>query len=38
MNSVVAHENDILKRLVREAKLEYEKDGVYRVHIFTADA
>jgi hypothetical protein len=37
-SSVVAHKNDILKRLVLEAKREYEKDAEYRVHIFTADA
>ncbi|KAF8498227.1 P-loop containing nucleoside triphosphate hydrolase protein [Russula emetica] len=36
--SVFAHKNDILKRLVLEAKREYEKDAEYRVHIFTADA
>ncbi|KAH9985931.1 BCS1 N terminal-domain-containing protein [Russula vinacea] len=36
--SVVAHNNDILKRLVLEAKREYEKDVEDRVHIFTADA
>ena len=38
VRSVVAHKNDILKRLVLEAKREYEKDAEYRVHIFTADA
>ncbi|KAI0274144.1 BCS1 N terminal-domain-containing protein [Russula aff. rugulosa BPL654] len=36
--SVIAHKNDILKRLVLEAKREYEKDAEYQVHIFTADA
>ena len=35
--SVVAHKNDILKRLVLDAKREYEKDAEYRVHIFMAD-
>ena len=35
--SVVARNNDILKRLVLEAKKEYEKDAVHRVHIFMAD-
>jgi mitochondrial chaperone BCS1 len=38
VSSVVAHKNDILKRLVVEAKREYEKDAEYMVHIFTADA
>lgn len=38
VNSIVAHNNDILKRLVLEAKRDYEKDAEYRVHIFTADA
>jgi hypothetical protein len=37
VSSVVAHKNDILKRLVLEAKREYEKDAENRVHIFTAD-
>ena len=35
--SVVARNNDILKKLVLEAKKEYEKDAVHRVHIFMAD-
>ena len=34
---VVARNNDILKKLVLEAKKEYEKDAVHRVHIFMAD-
>jgi hypothetical protein len=37
VTSVLAHENDILKRLVLDAKREFEKDAEYRVHIFTAD-
>ena len=36
-SSVVARSNDILKKLVLEAKREYEKDAVHRVHIFMAD-
>jgi hypothetical protein len=36
-NSVVARNNYILKRLVLEAKREYEKDAEHRVHIFMAD-
>ena len=36
-HSVVARNNDILKKLVLEAKKEYEKDAVHRVHIFMAD-
>ena len=36
-DSVVARNNDILKRLVLEAKREYEKDAEHRVHIFMAD-
>ncbi|KAI0693396.1 P-loop containing nucleoside triphosphate hydrolase protein [Cerioporus squamosus] len=35
--SVVARNNDILKRLVLEAKRDYEKDAEHRVHIFMAD-
>jgi mitochondrial chaperone BCS1 len=35
--SVVARNNDILKKLVMEAKREYEKDAEHRVHIFMAD-
>lgn len=35
--SVVARNNDILKKLVLEAKRDYEKDAVHRVHIFMAD-
>jgi hypothetical protein len=35
--SVVARNSDILKKLVMEAKREYEKDAEYRVHIFMAD-
>lgn len=37
ITSVVARNNDILKRLVLEAKREYEKDAEHRVHIFMAD-
>lgn len=37
LNSVVARNNDILKKLVLEAKREYEKDSEHRVHIFLAD-
>lgn len=36
-HSVVARNNDILKRLVLEAKREYEKDAEHRVHIYMAD-
>ena len=36
-SSVVARNNDVLKRLVLEAKREYEKDAEHRVHIFMAD-
>ena len=36
-DSVVARNNDILKKLVLEAKKEYEKDAEHRVHIFMAD-
>ncbi|EIN06198.1 P-loop containing nucleoside triphosphate hydrolase protein [Punctularia strigosozonata HHB-11173 SS5] len=35
--SVVARNNDILKKLVLEAKRQYEKDAEHRVHIFMAD-
>lgn len=35
--SVVARNNEILKKLVLEAKREYEKDAEHRVHIFMAD-
>nr|GAT56571.1 predicted protein [Mycena chlorophos] len=35
--SVVARNNDILKKLVLEARKEYEKDAEHRVHIFLAD-
>ncbi|PPR01558.1 hypothetical protein CVT24_005884 [Panaeolus cyanescens] len=35
--SVVARNNDIIKKLVLEAKREYEKDAEHRVHIFLAD-
>ena len=35
--SVVARSNEILKKLVLEAKREYEKDAEHRVHIFLAD-
>ncbi|KAJ7230524.1 P-loop containing nucleoside triphosphate hydrolase protein [Mycena pura] len=35
--SVVARNNDILKKLVLEARKEYEKDAEHRVHIFMAD-
>ncbi len=34
---MVARNNDILKKLVLEAKRDYEKDAVHRVHIFMAD-
>jgi len=37
LSSVLARNNDILKRLVLEAKSEYEKDSEHRVHIFMAD-
>ncbi|KAJ3743704.1 P-loop containing nucleoside triphosphate hydrolase protein [Lentinula detonsa] len=36
--SVVARNNDILKKLVLEAKRDYEKDAEHRVHIFMADS
>lgn len=36
--SVVARNNDILKKLVLEAKRLYEKDAEHRVHIFMADS
>ncbi|KAJ3934134.1 MAG: P-loop containing nucleoside triphosphate hydrolase protein [Lentinula lateritia] len=35
--SVVARNNEILKKLVLEAKRDYEKDAEHRVHIFMAD-
>ncbi|KAF8815434.1 P-loop containing nucleoside triphosphate hydrolase protein [Phlegmacium glaucopus] len=35
--SVVARSNDILKKLVLEAKREYEKDAEHRVHIYLGD-
>jgi hypothetical protein len=35
--SVIARNNDILKKLVLEAKRDYEKDAEHRVHIFMAD-
>ena len=35
--SVVVRNNDILNRLVLEAKREYEKDAEHRGHIFMAD-
>ncbi len=35
--SVVARNNDIFKKLVLEAKRDYEKHNVHRVNIFTAD-
>ncbi|TFK73736.1 P-loop containing nucleoside triphosphate hydrolase protein [Pluteus cervinus] len=35
--SVVARNNDILKKLVLEAKKDYEKDAEHRVHIYLAD-
>ena len=35
--SVVARNNSIIKKLVLEAKREYEKDAEHRVHIFMAD-
>jgi hypothetical protein len=34
---VVARNNEIIKKLVLEAKREYEKDAEHRVHIFLAD-
>jgi hypothetical protein len=37
MSSVVARNNDILKKLVLDARREYEKDAEHRVHIFMAD-
>ncbi|OCB87677.1 hypothetical protein A7U60_g5203 [Sanghuangporus baumii] len=36
--SVIARNNSILKKLVLEAKREYEKDAEHRVHIFMADS
>lgn len=36
--SVIARNNTILKKLVLEAKREYEKDAEHRVHIFMADS
>ena len=36
--SVVARNNSIIKKLVLEAKREYEKDAEHRVHIFMADS
>ncbi len=36
--SVVARNNDIFKKLVLEAKREYEKDSENRVGIYLADA
>jgi chaperone BCS1 len=38
VNSVIGRNNDVLKRLVLEAKREYETEMEHRVHIFTADA
>ena len=35
--SVIARSNTILKKLVLEAKRDYEKDAEHRVHIFMAD-
>jgi len=35
--SVVARNNDILKKLVLEAKRDYEKDAEHRVHIYLGD-
>ena len=35
--SVVARNNDVIKRLVVEAKKQYEADAEHRVHIFLAD-
>jgi mitochondrial chaperone BCS1 len=35
--SVVARSNDIIKKLVLEAKRDYEKDAEHRVHIYLAD-
>ena len=34
---MVARNNEIIKKLVLEAKREYEKDAEHRVHIFLAD-
>ncbi|KLO10975.1 P-loop containing nucleoside triphosphate hydrolase protein [Schizopora paradoxa] len=36
--SVIARNNSILKKLVLEAKRDYEKDAEHRVHIFMADS
>lgn len=35
--STIARSNTILKKLVLEAKREYEKDAEHRVHIFLGD-
>ena len=37
VNSVIGRNIDVLKRLVLEAKREYETEMEHRVHIFTAD-
>jgi chaperone BCS1 len=37
LSSVLARNNDILKRLVLEAKREYEKDSKDYVRVFVAD-
>jgi hypothetical protein len=34
---VVARNNDILKQLVLEAKREYERDAINKVHVYLAD-
>jgi mitochondrial chaperone BCS1 len=34
---VVARNNDVIKRLVLEAKKQYEADAEHRVHIFLAE-
>ncbi|KAG2345787.1 hypothetical protein BDR05DRAFT_946374 [Suillus weaverae] len=36
-NGVITRNNDILKKLVLQAKREYEKDAEHRLHIFMAD-
>ncbi|KIM34089.1 hypothetical protein M408DRAFT_90304 [Serendipita vermifera MAFF 305830] len=35
--SVVARSNDVIKRLVLEAKKQYEADSIHRINIFLAD-
>jgi hypothetical protein len=36
-SSAIARNNDILKKLVLEAKREYEKNAKRRIHIFMVD-